>query len=228
MGNIEPVVMEERKMDIMIRKKMVSEEISKQEKEMLKDQTIYNKTIKKLKKYEDIFNKSNRNTAESRNENKKNLIDLQISVQGLESKLQKLDHHYQDKLREIDENLKSLKEDLVKRAQRVIESKDLLSSQKNLYQKLQIKQITYDKISDKLKKDLEMINENEIKLNKLMQENLRIKAGRNEAALKKLYMAVNSTFFIIRLQSFFRMKLNKKKLNFLKKALPVKTQKIAF
>ena len=65
---------------------MVSEEISKQVKEMLKNQTIYNKTIKKLKKYEDIFNKSNRNTAESRNENKKNLNDLQILVLVLENK----------------------------------------------------------------------------------------------------------------------------------------------
>ena len=75
----------------------------------------------------------------------------------------------------------------------------------------QFQKTNNDKISDKLKKDLEMINENEIKFNKLMQEKYRIKAGRNEAALKKLYMAVNSTFFIIRLQ---QKKLNKEKIKF--------------
>jgi len=215
MGNIKdidnPMIMEERKMDMNLRKRLVLEEIAKQEKEYQKNQTDYKKIVKKLNKYEQIFNKSNRNTEQQKNEAKKNLTSLQIIVGELERKLDKLECGYNDKLKEIDDNLKFLQKELIIKAEKVLEAKDLLEIQKNLYQKLQIKQLTYEKISAKVKKDLELINENELQLNKHIQENLQIKATRNNGALKQLYFAVNSTYCYIKIQSMFRMKLAKRR-----------------
>lgn len=214
MGNIKdidnPLIMEERKMEIFYRKKLVLEEIEKEQNENLRNQADYNKTTAKLKKYEKIFNKSHRNTLEHKNENKKNLANLQTIVRNLEGELEKSEGSYHDKMIEIEDNLNSLQEELMNKAQKMLEAKDLLNSQKTLYQKLQIKQISYDKISEKLKKNLELINENEIKLNENIQEHLKIKASRNENSLKMLHFAVNTTYLLIKVQSYFRMKLAQK------------------
>lgn len=231
MGDIKdidnPMIMEERKLDISLRKKMVLEEIKKEEKLVKQNQNELDRMVKKLKKYEKVFNKNTGNTEKSRSEAKKNLASLQLTVADLERKLDKLESGYKDKLKEIEENLEFLQTELISKADKVLKAKDLFESQKNLYQKLQIKQITYEKISEKVKKDLEMISENEKRLNKHKQENMEIKAARNESSLKSLYKTLNVTYYLIRIQSLIRRQLAKKKVRELKLKLK-KEGKIAF
>ena len=230
MGDIKdienPMVMEERKLDIMVRKKMVLDEIAKEEKLVKQNQNELDRMVKKMKKYEKVFSKNAGTSEKNRSEAKKNLDTLQLTVAELERKLDKLESGYKDKLKEIEENLDFLQSELISKAKKVLKAKDFFESKKNLYQKLQIKQITYEKISDKVKKDLEMISENEKKLNKHKQENMEIKAARNESSLKSLYKTLNVTYYLIRIQSLLRKQLARKKVIGMKLKLK-KEKKIA-
>ena len=162
-----PIVLEERKLELKFRKKLVMKKMAYEEEKSKKTQIRYDKILQALKEIEvkvQLIKGSPADKAASLKQFKNTLEVVRNEFKLQEEEKQRMQYQITFKTEIIDENISKLMNDLMKKSQILLYVKSELQSVKVEYQKKELKNLAYAKLNQKFIESIKEKSQEEQKL----------------------------------------------------------------
>ena len=162
-----PIVLEERKLELKFRKKLVMKKMAYEEEKSKKTQIRYDKILQALKEIEvkvQLIKGSPADKAASLKQFKNTLEVVRNEFKLQEEEKQRMQYQITFKTEIIDENISKLMDDLMKKSQILLYVKSELQSVKVEYQKKELKNLAYAKLNQKFIESIKEKSQEEQKL----------------------------------------------------------------
>lgn len=162
-----PIVLEERKLELKFRKKLVMKKMAYEEEKSKKTQIRYDKILQSLKEIEvkvQLIKGSPADKAASLKQFKNTLEVVRNEFKLQEEEKQRMQYQITFKTEIIDENISKLMDDLMKKSQILLYVKSELQSVKVEYQKKELKNLAYAKLNQKFIESIKEKSQEEQKL----------------------------------------------------------------
>ena len=146
-----PIVLEERILDMQARKKLIQQDIERVAKGMSQDESAYRKLVEKLKKYEKMAGTIKR-TKEEQSTLKASLSKTRAELQDIEDQRSKLLMMHEERMSSINENISSLDTDILRTQELIKAEKKKLREKTDEAQKMRLKQLFINKAMAQMKR----------------------------------------------------------------------------